>query len=331
MIRKFLLVLLIPVLAATGLYAATWYWTSPYENVTTYRYQLDSEVGRWTYLDGSITSVTLDVPDDSVLYVQLSLDGGRSWSPSGKAMYKPESNNLMAPSASVVYDEGLELILDEDELELFFDGEEIQEDAVAEPVVVEPEEFAGPVKVSRPFDFNFGIGLGSEIIPYEGRTDANLLAAVNLDFENIASSGNVFGLDLLLSVNMYLEPAGGNLLDMFINPQPGLEWYKWNSYSKRYSADAMLGFDFLLGSTDINIALGGGMALFMTQNHPVLFTFDDYSANAYAAASFSLDKYIGSVFHIGLGYKFKYTFAKEDILKNSEMTHDVVLKLGFTF
>lgn len=284
--------------------AATWYWTSPYDDVTTYRYQLDSESGRWTYVDGRITSVELDVPADSVLYVQLSLDGGRTWSPSGKAVY--------------------------------LGGDDVVDHAqgpvdVGNDAVVSASD-AAEKQAGRPFAFNTGIALGAEIVPEAGVTDVNLLGSVNLDFENVASSGEVFGLDILVSGNMYLEPGAGNLLDMFMNPQAGLEWYRWDAYNKRYSADVMLGFDFLLDSTDFNIALGGGVAFFKDpSSHPVLFTVQDYSANAYAAASFGIDKYIGSVFHVGLGYKFKYSFAKEDILKNSEMTHDVVLKLGLTF
>lgn len=304
MFKRFLSFVLLSAVMLSAASAATWYWTSPYDDVTTYRYQLNSESGRWTYVDGRITSVDLDAPADSVLYVQLSLDGGRTWSPSGKAVYAG-GETAVAGGSGVA---------------------EVGNDAAATSMPFEKKQ------AGRPFAFNTGLALGAEIVPESGVTDVNLLCSVNLDFENIASSGDVFGLDILVSGNMYLEPGAGSLLDMFINPQAGLEWYRWDAYRKRYSTDLMLGFDFLLDSTDINIALGGGVAFFKDPStHPVLFTVQDYSANAYATASFSMDKYFGSVFHIGLGYKFKYSFAKQDILKNSEMTHDVALRLGLTF
>ncbi len=70
-----------------ALFATTWSWSSPYPNVTHFRYQLNSEEeGGWTVVSKETTSFSsAHYTSSDVLFVQQSLDDGLSWSPSGKA------------------------------------------------------------------------------------------------------------------------------------------------------------------------------------------------------------------------------------------------------
>ena len=91
-IGRTVLAIAVALVAVTSLSAATWVWSTPYDNVTGYRYQIGSESeDGWIYVGSDVTSLTLDSKEETTIYVQLTVDNGRFWSPSGVATYVPQS------------------------------------------------------------------------------------------------------------------------------------------------------------------------------------------------------------------------------------------------
>ena len=91
-INKIVLTVAVALIAVAGLGAATWVWSTPYDNVTGYRYQIGSESeDGWVEVGKDVTSLTIDSKEETTLYVQLTVDNGRFWSPSGIATYVPQS------------------------------------------------------------------------------------------------------------------------------------------------------------------------------------------------------------------------------------------------
>ena len=106
-ISRVALAIAVALIAVTSLSAATWVWSTPYDNVTGYRYQIGSESEEgWIYVGSDVTSLTLDSKEETTIYVQLTVDNGRFWSPSGVATYVPQSvptvENLTNQAQTVV-------------------------------------------------------------------------------------------------------------------------------------------------------------------------------------------------------------------------------------
>ena len=106
-IGRIALAVAVALVAVTSLSAATWVWSTPYDNVTGYRYQIGSESeDGWIYVGSDVTSLTLDSKEETTIYVQLTVDDGRFWSPSGVATYVPQSvptvDNLTNQDQNVV-------------------------------------------------------------------------------------------------------------------------------------------------------------------------------------------------------------------------------------
>ena len=164
-ISRIALAIAVALVAVTSLSAATWVWSTPYDNVTGYRYQIGSESEEgWIYVGSDVTSLTLDSKEETTIYVQLTVDDGRFWSPSGVATYVPQSvpavENLTnqdqnVVGAEVVEEEVLpvieevvveEPVVEEAPVEEAVVEEPVVEETVTEEPVVEEEIAAEPVE-----------------------------------------------------------------------------------------------------------------------------------------------------------------------------------------
>ena len=93
------LVLLVPLFSLSSA-SLTWSWNLHDEDISFYRYQLNSEDDDgWTVVDSTVTSVSLESDSESdTLYVQASRDG-IIWSESGHATFVPEKTEEILPIA----------------------------------------------------------------------------------------------------------------------------------------------------------------------------------------------------------------------------------------
>lgn len=160
--------------------ATTWTWSSPYRNTHGFRYQLNTDTeDNWTYVSSDVTSLTLEnVPDNTTLYVQLSLDG-INWSPSGVATYVPERNDDVSTPP-------------------------------ARPTITSAED----MRRNRNFEFSMDIDLGFDTFYSDHLNVAPYLGGV-LDFKNIYSPTYWFGLGLRVRGGASFTPTNGNIITVF--------------------------------------------------------------------------------------------------------------------
>ena len=282
--RKVALLLVMLVLSLS-LSAATWVWSSPYTNVTDYRYQLGSQdEDGWTYVDSSVESLHMDINRDETLYVQLSIDGGHTWSPSGMATFME-----YAP--------------------------------LAEPQFRSEYEAFMPYNAARKYQTMIDAFIGFDFSSTVNYTIGGVLA-----FKNVYSPNAWFGLSVNLSGGAIAAPgAGTDLWTILWDGNLGKPEY----YDMRYFTDAGLYFDFYVRDFDFAIGLGVGTHFFENDGAMVsLMEAGTYNMNIYLFASASLDRYFGSVFHIGLGYKFKYSLGQGGSM---ELGHSANFHMGVTF
>ena len=163
--------------------ATTWTWSSPYRNTHGFRYQLNTDTeDNWTYVSSDVTSLTLEnVPDNTTLYVQLSLDG-INWSPSGVATYVPERNDEVSTPP-------------------------------ARPTITSAED----MRRNRNFEFSMDIDLGFDTFYSDHLNVAPYLGGV-LDFKNIYSPCHWFGLGVRVKGGASFNPVEGkNIITAFVD------------------------------------------------------------------------------------------------------------------
>lgn len=179
---KRILVFLIVLLCSFSIFCTTtWTWSSPYKNTYGFRYQFDGDDGdNWTYVSPSVTTLTLDnVPEDTTLYVQLSLDGV-NWSPSGIATYLPKEEET-------VEEKGISIVSADD------------------------------VRMNRNFEFAFDFDFGADMFYSQSLNVVPYVGAV-LDFKNIYSPTYWFGLGLRVKSGLSFAPIGGkNIITVFVD------------------------------------------------------------------------------------------------------------------
>ena len=276
--KRIVVVLALFVLATFGIYASAWVWYSPYANVTNYRYQLGGEAeDGWTYVDSSVESFSVDEDSTETLYVQLSLDGGKTWSPSGMATFTPD---VLAGSG---------------------------------------DESFMPTSSARRYQTMIDVFLG-----FDFSDTVNYNIGAELAFKNVYSPVSFFGLDVALSGGAIAHPETGN--DLW-----NIMWagniVKPAYYDMAYFVDAGLYADFYVGPFDFAMGVGGGVHFFENERRITLASMGTYNMNAYVFAGARLERYFGSVFHLGLSYKFKYSFGKE---LPGEIGHSADLHIGLT-
>lgn len=149
-ISRIALAIAVALIAVTSLSAATWVWSTPYDNVTGYRYQIGSESEEgWIYVGSDVTSLTLDSKEETTIYVQLTVDNGRFWSPSGVATYVPQSvltvenltnqdQNIVGAEVAEVVEEVLPVVEEAVVEEVPVEEAVVEELPAEEPAVEEP-------------------------------------------------------------------------------------------------------------------------------------------------------------------------------------------------
>lgn len=300
-IRIAIVAIAILIVAASGLMAATWTWSTPYDNVTGYRYQIGSEnEDGWVYVGKDVKSLTLDASESTTVYVQLSVDGGRTWSPSGYAVYNP-------PAAQPV-------VVDE---------EEVPPVAVVSAVPINVE------KSGLPFRFSFGLGVGTEYMDYR----IALTPVLSFDFKNVASPADFFALDIGFDVAGLFVPSI-DFRDGLVNALRDIGNTK---FAMGASVDLALYMKFRLSNIELALGGGGGANVLFASTMeglgedflPTLYENDLIGLNAYALAAARFGFYFSDVVHIDGTYKFKYMFDRN--IADSKMAHGVTVSLGFAF
>lgn len=280
-----LLALLIPAVA----FAATWTWTSKYEGVTDYRYQIGSESeDGWIYVDKDTKSITLDSKNPTVVYVQLSVDGGKTWSPSGSAFYDPT-----VPFVP-----------------------ESEKEEVVELVPVS----TGYTYTGRTFNMNFFAG--SE---YVGKKNV-LSTGLAFDFVTYKPA-DFFDLDVKFDMGALFEPTidgikNPTLMDYFKN----LSNLKM-SYGA--FSDLSLIANFYLGGFNFGLGGGGGASFIYgpSESYPTLYSIKDFNLSPYIHAIADVDIHIGKSGTFSVTYKLKYLFDQD--MANNKLAHALTVGMGF--
>jgi hypothetical protein len=278
---KRLIVAIFVLMLCFSAYSAVWTWESNYLNVTNFRYQIGGEEGHWTVVPANVTR--LETADDSsqILYVQQSLDYGRSWSPSGSAEYI-----------------GLE------------DGLIIEETAplAAEDAAPAAEEVEQVVATKENPDDSFRLAFVFTVAPVYERAvagsypfDPNAFGVeAELGFENIAGRQNAsFGFDI--DAGLMLIPK--NAL--------GTDWFKnmFSTADSVYRAYADIIFDLRVKVSDMHLSLGiGGGAAVLSEPGAGLMDVSGCSLVPSFAAEAKIDYAVSRYVTTGLGLKYRYDF-----------------------
>lgn len=262
--------LLFPVL----LFSASWSWSSSYINVTNFRYQLDNELeDEWKIVPSNVTSLTVDGGENSVLFVQQSLDYGRSWSPSGIAKYVADNK----------------IMIEEVKIEEAEKAEEVSVPSKEEELSI-PEKLPFAFFISPLYERAFNLGSPA--------LDNGLGLELGFSFRN-----NGFGLVHMVCFNLDLG------LVLYPYPPFTSSWFS-SPFStdmslSRYYFDILLVNSIGFKSFDISFGFGLGTSL-LNEKDMGMMNIKDHSLVPSLLASLSFDCNLSS--HMALILEAKYHY-----------------------
>lgn len=204
----FAILILLPAMLFAVPVVITWEWLLEDPEVTTFRFQIDSEKPEgWITVDSSVTSYTergLDGTVDHTLYLQQSYDGIH-FSESTRSVAEAL---VVAPEPQAVVEESVAPKPVTPAPSVPQPAAPVQEVKKAEPVATPPK--APKVKEPSRFYTKLGINLGynRQRSRFNSAYDINnLKGGMTLEFHNILTFAKVFGLgvDLDLEYTPYLR------------------------------------------------------------------------------------------------------------------------------
>lgn len=321
---KFTALLAVLILLPAILFAVpvvvTWEWLLEDPEVTTFRFQVDSEdPAGWITVDSTVTSYTergLDGTLDHTLFLQQSYDGV-NFSESSRSV----AEAIMAPEVQVVAD----VVIDEPV------AKPEPEVKKAEPVVVAP---VAPKAIAESrFYTKLGINLGYSY-QREGAFNSyydqhNTKVGLALEFHNILSFAKVFGLgvDLDLDYTPYLKGTTyAGLLDKLVK----FDFTGFTPFFEGLEHSFTASPALMLNIEGKRLALGLGAGGFFT------YSLDDnfvngstdpfrYGVFAKAALSYRLTD------HFSLGVNAKYGHDLDKFTNGGHTFGDASLVFGYIF
>lgn len=332
MILFVLFALIVPVLAQQSM-SVSWKWNHDDQDVSYYRYQLNSESEEgWTVVPNTVLSfeaTELDPYSSYTLYLQCSYDG-ENWSESAVAVAEPL---LVAPPVEEVA--VAEAPVEEAKVEAV-----VEEVAVAEPVeVIEAEPVAEPEAVVEPAPVAKAEKKAKT--PYSYKT--NLLittgAATDVTFDKFALNGAYPRVGLALEFQNIVHAGQWGLglrfdIDSVIMPSEQ-DWNKFDIKNLWFDSSADAKLMMYLGNEKFDYFLGGGVGYSIFNPRLQGSAQDEYghslgdlgifSTAWFASANTGMRIRFNDVFSLGVEANYRYLMPA----KKHSASADLVF--GFTF